>query len=237
MNKGTLFLIPTTLGESALDSLSLQITETVCALSEFIVEDEKTARRFLKKINPEIRFDFIILHSLNEHTKPEEYSDYLSSALNGESIGLLSEAGVPCVADPGAVMVTLAHRKGIRVRPLSGPSSIFLALMGSGFNGQSFTFHGYLPVEKDARTRKIIELEKTARATGYTQIFIETPYRNNQLLHELISRCANDTVLCVAIDLTCESETIISQSIHEWKKGVHDFNKRPSVFLIGTKSI
>lgn len=232
MNAGTLFLIPTTLGESDTDSLSVQISRTVCALSEFVVEDEKSARRFLKKINSEIKLESIILHPLNEHTKPHEYADYLASAEQGGSIGLLSEAGVPCVADPGANLVGLAHRKGIRVIPLSGPSSIIMALMASGFNGQSFTFHGYLPVDKELRARKILELEKTARTTGYTQIFIETPYRNNQMLHDIVARCSEDTRLCVAADLTLAHETIISQSIREWKKQKDDFNKRPAVFLI-----
>jgi 16S rRNA (cytidine1402-2'-O)-methyltransferase len=235
MNTGTLFLIPTTLGESGMDSLSVQINRTVCALSEFIVEDEKSARRYLKKANPEIRFESIKLHPLNEHTKPSEYADYLSSAGHGSSIGLLSEAGIPCVADPGAELVRLAHRKGIRVAPLSGPSSIFLALMASGFNGQSFTFHGYIPVEKELRARKIAELERTARTTGYTQIFIETPYRNNKLLGELLARCAPDTMLCIAVDLTLEHETIISKNIREWRTRKEDFNKRPAVFLIGSE--
>jgi len=234
MDTGTLFLIPTTLGESSSGALSVQISETVFALSEFVVEDEKSARRFLKGINPEIRFDTIALHPLNEHTKPSEYADYLANAERGSLIGLLSEAGVPCVADPGAEMVRLAHKKGIRVVPLSGPSSIILALMASGLNGQSFTFHGYIPVDKELRARRISELEKTARTTGYTQIFIETPYRNNQLLHEIIAQCADDTMLCVAIDLTCSHETIISKSIREWKIRKDDFNKRPAVFLIGS---
>jgi 16S rRNA (cytidine1402-2'-O)-methyltransferase len=234
MNAGTLFLIPTTLGESDTDSLSVQISRTVCSLSEFIVEDEKSARRFLKKTNPEIRFEAITLHPLNEHTKSSEYADYLSSVERGSSIGLLSEAGIPCVADPGAELVRLAHKKGIRVAPLSGPSSIFLALMASGFNGQSFTFHGYLPVEKELRARRIADLERTARTTGYTQIFIETPYRNNKLLDELIARCTADTMLCVAVDLTLTHETIISKTIREWKTRKDDFNKRPAVFLIGS---
>jgi 16S rRNA (cytidine1402-2'-O)-methyltransferase len=158
----------------------------VRALSHFIVEDEKSARRSLKRINPGISFPGITLYPLNEHSKPEDYAHYLDTAKSGTDMGLLSEAGCPCVADPGAQVVRIAQREGIRVVPLTGPSSIMLSLMASGFNGQSFTFHGYLPVEKNARAKKIAELERTAQMTGYTQIFIETPYRNNQLLAELI---------------------------------------------------
>jgi 16S rRNA (cytidine1402-2'-O)-methyltransferase len=205
----------------------------VRALSHFIVEDEKSARRSLKRINPGISFPGITLYPLNEHSKPEDYAHYLDTAKSGTDMGLLSEAGCPCVADPGAQVVRIAQREGIRVVPLTGPSSIMLSLMASGFNGQSFTFHGYLPVEKNARAKKIAELERTAQMTGYTQIFIETPYRNNQLLAELISRCSGDTLLCVASGITGPDEHIATRKISEWKKRNSDFNKIPSVFLIG----
>jgi 16S rRNA (cytidine1402-2'-O)-methyltransferase len=234
MQSGRLFLIPVTLGDTnPPDTLPLKLIETVRALDEFIVEDEKSARRILKKINPEIKFDAVTMHLLNEHTKSEEITHYLASIGNGKDIGLLSEAGCPCVADPGALIVQRAHKNSIKVVPLTGPSSIILALMASGFNGQSFTFHGYIPVEKDKRNKKISELEKTARSTGYTQIFIETPYRNNQILADIIAHCSADTQLCIAVNLTTDEERIMRCSVSEWKKKSVDFNKQPAVFLIG----
>lgn len=223
-----------TLGDTEYEkALPSGVFSAVRALSHFIVEDEKSARRSLKKINPDISFPGITLYPLNEHSKPEDYAHYLDTAEHGTDMGLLSEAGCPCVADPGAQIVRIAHKKKIKIIPLTGPSSIILSLMASGFNGQSFTFHGYLPVEKNARVKKIAEIEKNALLTGYTQIFIETPYRNNQLLADIISHCSGETLLCAAADITGAGEQIITRKISEWKKQQYDFNKIPAVFLIG----
>jgi 16S rRNA (cytidine1402-2'-O)-methyltransferase len=231
---GRLFLIPVTLSETEYEkTLPSGVFTAVRALTHFIVEDEKSARRCLKQINPDISFPSITLYPLNEHSKPEDYAHYLDTAEHGTDMGLLSEAGCPCVADPGAQVVRIAQKKNITVVPLTGPSSIILSLMASGFNGQSFTFHGYLPVEKNARSKKIAEIERYALTTGYTQIFIETPYRNNQLLADIIAHCSGETLLCTAANITDSSEKIITRKISEWKKMKYDFNKIPAVFLIG----
>lgn len=232
MNKvGTLFLIPCSLGDN--ESLDHVIPPFNNSLLEnidlFIVENERSARRFLRKCGYQKEFNLL---TLNKHTEPQEKSSYLDRALKGINIGLLSEAGCPGIADPGAEIVALAHQKNIRVKPLVGPSSIFLALMGSGFNGQNFAFHGYLPKERKDRNRKLKELENNIRNLNQTQIFIETPFRNMNMLEDILQNCDNHTELCIACDLTCESELIQSKSISEWKKKKPDINKRPAIFLL-----
>ncbi|MDD4214749.1 MAG: SAM-dependent methyltransferase, partial [Bacteroidales bacterium] len=168
----------------------------------------------------------------NEHTLKTYLQDFIYPLLAGKDVALLSEAGLPCVADPGSEIVAEAHRRGIEVIPLTGPSSIMLALIASGFNGQNFAFHGYLPVDKNIRAKKIRQLEQKANQNQQTQIFIETPYRNNQLLQTILENCCDDTMLCMAADITLPSQKIISEAIKIWKKKPFDFHKRPSVFLI-----
>ena len=193
--KGKLYLVPSTLGEeSPLNVLPPVIAQTIEKLKYFIVEDIKTARRFLKKVNLEIVIDDLSFQVLNEHTPEQEIPSLLAPLVQGNDAGLLSEAGLPCVADPGAMLVSFAHEKGIRVIPLPGPSSVFLALMASGFNGQNFAFHGYLPINKPERIQKIKELETAVYLKDQTQIFIETPYRNNQMLEALGSVCKPEKI-------------------------------------------
>jgi 16S rRNA (cytidine1402-2'-O)-methyltransferase len=234
MKKGTLYLIPTTLGDNA--SYKRVIPEynqqIVFQLSHFIVEKSRTARRFLKEIGHPIPIDDMKFVELNKHTIADEFMNYLDVAEKGISVGLLSEAGTPAVADPGSVIVRLAHQKGIKVVPLSGPNSIILALMGSGFSGQQFCFHGYLPKDAGQLTRKIKALEADAQR-DITQVFIETPFRNNKMLESLIKTCKPQTMLCVACEVTLPTERIISQTIARWKKEKADFNKKPAVFLLG----
>ena len=235
IEKGKLFLIPTTLGDTAetSDVIPQKINEVINTIDEYIVENEKTARRYLKKMGIKKSLQEIILHPLNQHTKDIEIASYLNSIVDGKNIGIISEAGCPGVADPGSEVVKLAHRKNIKVIPLVGPSSILLSLMGSGFNGQNFTFNGYLPKERGERISKIKELERIVQQKNQTQLFIETPYRNAHLLEDIVATCENKTMLCIACDLTLPTEFIFTKSIFEWKKNLPDINKRPSVFLLG----
>lgn len=231
--KGKLYLIPTLLGESDPNySIPTGLMHIINGLDEFIVENERTARRYLKRIGYEKALQELKLHVLNKHTELSEIPSFLQSAKDGKSIGLLSEAGTPAVADPGADIVTIAHTEGIQVVPLVGPSSILLSLMASGFNGQNFAFVGYLPIDKRQKVNRIKELERRVYQEDQTQIFIETPYRNNQMIKDLIAICKPDTKLCIACDLTLENELIISQPIHLWKRKQPDIHKRPAVFLI-----
>ncbi len=232
--KGTLYLIPSMLGEdSSTDVLPPVIRQVAGELRHFIVEDVRSARRFLKKINPEIIIDECSFLILNEHTPSEEIAQLLTPLNEGHHVGLISEAGLPCVADPGSTLVSYAHENGVKVVPLSGPSSIFLALMASGFNGQNFVFHGYLPVDKRERIQKIKEIETTAFQKNQTQIFIETPYRNNQMLESLIVACKPETKICIAFDLTLPGETIIQSTAKRLNMNTRpDLNKKPAVFLL-----
>ncbi len=231
--KGKLYLIPSSLGNSKLNSIIPEYNSKIInQLDEFIVENIRTARRFLKKTGFEKSFDNITFHILNKHSDQTEILSYLNSLDKGKDIGLLSEAGTPCIADPGAEIVRMAHQKNIRIIPLVGPSSIFLALMASGFNGQNFVFHGYLPIKKYLKTNKIKTLEKDAKQKDQTQIFIETPYRNKQLLDSIIETCNKETLLCIACNITLENEFIITKTIAEWSKTPPDIDKRPTVFLL-----
>jgi 16S rRNA (cytidine1402-2'-O)-methyltransferase len=230
---GTLFLIPSTLGEaSSARSLPQDIPIIAGKLHHFVVEDLRTARRFLKKILPGISIDSLTFYVLNEHTLPGEISSLLAPLLEGHDMGLLSEAGLPCVADPGALLVSHAHENGIKVVPVSGPSSVFLALMASGFNGQNFAFHGYLPIDKKEKIKKIRELESAAYKQDQTQIFIETPYRNQQLLEALLEACQPQTRICIAYDLTLPGETITTSTTKWFNSNRPDIRKKPAVFLL-----
>lgn len=232
--KGILYLIPSTLGvDSPVSIIPAGNVEVIENLDQFIVEDVRTARRFLKKILPGINIDSLTFHILNEHTRPEEISSLLDPLLEGRDMGLLSEAGLPCVADPGAQLAGHAHENGIKVVPLSGPSSIFLALMASGFNGQNFAFSGYLPIDNKERITKIKELESLVYQHDQTQIFIETPYRNRQLMEALLETCHPQSRICLAVDLTLPGELVLTRTVQEWKRTKSpDIHKRPAVFLL-----
>lgn len=229
---GKLYLVPSFLydGQDA-NSLPKETIDKVHTLKEFIVERSKTARAYLKAINIPTPQNELILHELDKHGK-DDIDRFLKSASEGGSLGLISEAGMPCVADPGAEIVARAHKKGIQVIPLVGASSILLALMASGFNGQSFAFHGYLPIQNAERNQKLKELETNAGRFKQTQIFIETPYRNNQMIEAICRTCSNNTLLCVAANLTSPEEKVISTNVGEWKHLKYDFHKQPAVFII-----
>lgn len=233
MQKGKLYLIPSFLSDSSQSKVFPEWNaEIIYSLDEFIVEEIKTARRFLRKIGYKNPFDEVEFHILNEHTDITKIHSYLNCINTGNSIGLLSEAGTPCIADPGAEIVKIAHIANIQVIPLIGPSSIMLALMASGFNGQNFIFHGYLPIDKKERIKKLKKLEHNAFKLNQTQIFIETPYRNNQMFRSIIDNCSAETFLCVACNITSGDEDISTKTIREWRKSVPDLHKKPVVFLI-----
>lgn len=230
---GTLYLIPTSLGDSALGwILPAEVRQLIFSLDTFVVEHPKTARQFLKQVGTQKPLQELTLLTLDEHTKPDELSALLAPAVQGKNIGLMSEAGCPAVADPGANLVRLAHAKGVRVVPLVGPSSILLALMGSGLNGQRFAFHGYIPAEKEARIKAIKLLEKESREKNQTQVFIETPYRNLPLFQDMVATCGENTWLCVASELTSAAEHIETKPIKDWRKTTPDINKKPTIFLL-----
>lgn len=233
--KGKLYLIPTTLGETSeiADVIPSKVNNIINLIDEFIVENEKSARRYLRKIGYNKPFDSTPLHLLNTNSDTTLYSSYLNSIETGKNIGILSEAGCPGIADPGAEIVKIAHKKNINVIPLVGPSSILLALMASGFNGQNFAFNGYLPKERTERIKKIKELEKLVQTKNQTQLFIETPYRNQHLFEDLISSCDGNTKLCIACDITLPTEFIYTKKIGEWKKEMPNINKRPALFVLG----
>lgn len=234
MAHGTLYLIPVTLGDDLIGkALPPDVVSLTQGLETFVVENEKTARRFLGAIKTAKPVRELTLLTLNEHTTEKELPALLAPLLEGRDVGLMSEAGCPGVADPGAQLVALAHRKGIRVAPLVGPSSILLSLMASGLDGQRFTFLGYLPSEKGARGQKLREIELASRKQRETQIFIETPYRNQHMLEDLLATCHPETRLCVACNVSLASELIVSKTIAEWKKGtLPDLHKQPTVFLL-----
>lgn len=230
---GTLYLIPSPISQENIAwVLPAAVQQCVAGLSHFIVEHPKTARQFLKQIDCKQPLQFLQMQTLNEHTSSKDLSGLLEPLLAGHDVGLLSEAGCPAVADPGAGLIRLAHKNNITVIPLVGPSSILLALMASGLNGQCFAFHGYLPVESVARVQKIMELEKLSASLQQTQIFIEAPYRNQKLLEHLVSVCRDTTDLCVASHLTFSSEMIATRTIKEWRKNLPDINKIPTIFLL-----
>lgn len=229
----SLYLIPTSLGETSFDRiLPAHNTEVVSALKYFVVEDIRTARRFLKKTNPAIDIDALTFFILNQHTSPEEISSFLRPMFDGNDMGVISEAGCPAIADPGADVVAIAQKNNFKVIPLTGPSSILLALMASGFNGQSFAFNGYLPIQPAERAKALRKLESKAFSDNQSQIFIETPYRNMKMLEEILHSCQLSTQLCIAADITLETEFIRTKTIQEWKKNLPELNKRPCIFIL-----
>ncbi len=230
----TLYTIPTPLGGSAADCLPAPVLEKIRSLDYFVVENAKSARAFLSAVGMPRPLQGLALATLDEHTSSKEASSLLKPLREGHSLGLLSEAGCPAIADPGAALVEAAHREGFRVIPLIGPSSLTLALMASGLEGQRFAFCGYLPRDKAEREKRIRELEKRSRDERATEIFIETPYRNDALLASLLEACNARTRLCVAVDLTLSSESIQTKSIHEWRTARSPIGKRPAVFLLYT---
>jgi len=233
-SQGKLYLLPTTLGsfETIGSTLPDYNTDIIHGIDIFIVEQVRTARRFLSRLKHPVKIDDIEFFELNKHTNEDEVFSFLYGIKGGKSIGLLSEAGTPCIADPGAAVVKIAHELKIKVVPLVGPNSIILSLMASGFNGQNFTFHGYLPIDKSALSKKLKEIEQKAQRADQTQIFIETPYRNNQMLASIIKSCSPNTLLCIATDLTLSTESIVTLSVSSWKHRKPDFHKKPTVFLI-----
>ena len=229
----TLYLIPTSLGDCSFDHiLPAYNTELVTRLKHFIVEDIRTARRFLKKMDLSIDIDSLTFFILNQHTTPEELSDFLKPMFVGNDMGVLSEAGCPAIADPGADVVAMAQKYNFTVVPLVGPSSILLSLMASGFNGQSFAFVGYLPIQPADRAKMLRKLETRAYNENQSQIFIETPYRNMKMLEEILQTCQPNTRLCIAVDITLETEFIKTKTVKEWKNQLPDLNKRPCIFLL-----
>ncbi|CAH0336700.1 Ribosomal RNA small subunit methyltransferase I [Flavobacterium sp. CECT 9288] len=230
---GKLYLIPTTMGDcDPMDVFPQTIKRNIELLDYYIVENDKTARKSIKLVCPEKKQADLTLYVLNKHTETKEHLEFIKPLLEGHSMGLMSEAGCPGVADPGAVIVKLAHEKGIQVVPLVGPSSILLAMMASGMNGQSFTFHGYLPIEKDEKKSSLKTLERISFEKNQSQIFIETPYRNNKLLEDLIQILHPETHLCIATDITLPTEYIKTKKIAAWKKETIDLHKRPTIFII-----
>lgn len=231
--RGKLYLIPTTLGDSnPLDVLPHTVKRTIELIDCYIVENEKTARKFIKSICPEKVQASLMLSTLNKHTETSDHNTMIQPCLEGIDIGLMSEAGCPGVADPGAAIVKIAHEKGIQVVPLVGPSSILLAMMGSGMNGQSFAFNGYLPIDKSDKKSALKNFEKLSFDKDQSQLFIETPYRNNKLLEDILQTLQPNTHLCIAADITLPTEYIKTMKVSEWKKATIDLHNRPTIFII-----
>jgi 16S rRNA (cytidine1402-2'-O)-methyltransferase len=230
---GRLLLVPVTLGETELDAvIPQQVQQRVRALDYFVAENPKSARAYLKQLVTAKPLQELHIATLNQHTPQAAVAELAAPLLAGHDLGLMSEAGCPGVADPGATLVRYAHQRGIQVVPLVGPSSILLALMSSGLNGQNFAFHGYLPVAELARERALRELEKQSRRLNQTQIFIETPYRNQKLLASILGACAGTTLLCVAADISLAAEEIRTQTVAAWKKSLPQLDRRPALFLL-----
>jgi len=231
-NTGKIILIPSFMGEDDASIIPDQVKTTIYPLTEFIVESAKTARRYLRAIGYTKSFDTeVTIHELDKHAEHQNCESLLHNVLRGIDCGLISEAGNPCIADPGHEIVAFAHKRNIQVVPLVGPSSILLALISSGFNGQQFCFHGYLPIQNPERSKKIKNLESLSK--NATQIFMETPFRNQNMLDEILKNCADDTQLCVACDLTLPTEFIKTQTIKAWRKNKENFHKRYCIFLLG----
>ena len=228
-----LYLIPNLLGETSVEQvLPAYNHDIIMGIRHFIVEDVRTARRFLKQVDRSIDIDQLTFYTLNKHTKPDEISGMLKPLEEGNPMGVISEAGCPAVADPGADVVAIAQRKGLQVVPLVGPSSIILAVMGSGFNGQSFAFNGYLPIEPDERIKTLKKLEQRAYTENQTQLFIETPYRNAKMMADILKACRPQTHLCIAAGLTTADEFIRTRTVKEWGGKLPNLDKVPCIFLI-----
>lgn len=221
------------MGDTPIDKvLPKYNTQIINSLSYFIVENIRSARRFLKKCNPTIDINALTFYELNKRTLPKDIASFLNPIKLGESIGVLSEAGCPAIADPGADVVAIAQKNNYKVVPLVGPSSILMSLMASGFNGQSFAFHGYLPIEENERAKALKVLEEKLYKEDQTQIFIETPYRNNKMAEDILKHCKPQTKLCIAMNISCDNETIVTKKVGAWKGKLPDMHKQPCVFLI-----
>ena len=228
-----LYLIPNLLGDTPVEQVLPPYNhEIIMGIRHFIVEDVRTARRFLKLVDRSIDIDQLTFYTLNKHTNPEEVASMLRPLEEGSPMGVISEAGCPAVADPGADVVAIAQRKGLQVIPLVGPSSIILAVMGSGFNGQSFAFNGYLPIEPDERIKVLKKLEQRAYTENQTQLFIETPYRNSKMMADILKACRPQTHLCIAAGLTTKDEYIRTRTVKEWSGHLPQLEKTPCIFLI-----
>ncbi len=235
--KGNLYMVPVTLGGTGFEStISAGVREITCALRLFAVEDIRTARRYLRLIDRSFPIDETQFFSIGKHSSADELNLFFEKIISGIDAGVMSEAGMPGIADPGATIAAEAHSRGIKVVPLTGPSSIMLGLAASGFNGQSFTFNGYLPIAADERSRAIRELEKRA-LNGQTQIFIETPFRNEKMLNEILNSCKHSTKLCIACDITMPGETIITKSVAEWKSTKPSLADKQVVFFLGVTGV
>lgn len=231
--QGKLYLIPSTIGDSRVDRvLPPVINSVINKVSHYIVENERTARRFLIKAGIKQSIDDLKFFILNKHTSKEEISDFIEPLKKGTDMGVISEAGLPAIADPGSEIVKMVHLAGAKVVPLTGPSSIFLALMASGLNGQNFAFNGYLPIKKHERVQKIKFYEQRSRQEKQSQIFIEAPYRNQQLFHDIIESCNKNSRLCIATDITLDSEFIKTQTMEKWKRNIPELHKRPCIFIL-----
>ena len=232
-DKGKLYLIPTRLGDNApLEVLPISIKKVIESVDDYIVENEKTARRFIKIVSSGKSQSSLNIHILNKYTEHNELPSFLDACKKGKPVGLLSEAGCPGIADPGADIVKIAHELDIRVIPLVGPSSILLALMSSGMNGQNFAFNGYLPIDKGERKAKLKQLERLSFEQNQTQLFIETPYRNNKMLEDICTALNKQTRVCIACDITLPTEFIKTKTVEEWKHTTIDLHKRPAIFVI-----
>ncbi len=229
---GKIYLVPVTLGsEDYGNIIPGKVIDLIKKLRFFAVEDIRSARRFLRLIDREFPIDGTVFYELSEHTREDEITEYLVPVENGNDMGIMSEAGLPGIADPGSMLISLAQRKKLKIIPLSGPSSIILALIASGLNGQNFTFNGYLPVKPQDREARLRELERRSRE-GFAQIFMETPYRNQRMLESILAACKGNTLLCIAADITLTTEDIRTMSINEWKKNIPLLNDRPAIFIL-----
>lgn len=233
MKKAALYLIPVLLGDTSVERVIPEFNKRIVSeLKFFIVENVRSARRFMKKCDPDIDIDSLTFFELNKHTNKKDIESFLTPMKLGNSMGVISEAGCPAIADPGAEVVAIAQRENYKVVPLVGPSSLLMAIMASGFNGQSFAFHGYLPIDSTKRVSKIRQLEMQSYKEDQTQLFIETPYRNQKLAIDIIDNCKPHTQLCIAMNISCEDEMIVTKSIKSWKGNLPDLQKSPTVFLI-----
>lgn len=231
--ESALYLIPVPLGETPLSNvLPAYNTEIIAGIRHFIVENVRTARRFLRQVDSLFDIDGSQFFELNKHTSPQDIAGFLAPLLDGKPMGVISEAGCPAVADPGADVVLIAQRKGLKVVPLVGPSSIILSVMASGFNGQSFAFHGYLPVKPDERVRELRKLEQRIYNDNETQLFIETPYRNAKMIEDILKNCRPQTKLCIAANLTCADEFVRTRTVKDWRGNVPELSKIPCIFLL-----
>lgn len=231
--QAALYLIPVTLGDTPIAQvLPSYNQEVIAGIRHFIVEDVRSARRFLRATDPTFDIDASSFYPLNKHTSPEAISGYLRPLEQGQPMGVISEAGCPAVADPGADVVAIAQRKGLQVVPLVGPSSIILSVMASGFNGQSFAFNGYLPIDSAERIKRLKQLEQRIYTEQQTQLFIETPYRNQKLLTDILQNCRPQTRLCIAANITCPDQYIRTRTIKEWQGHTPELSKIPCIFLL-----